>query len=404
MVTKVIKTEREYEAALRRVEELTREEVDPADCDEIELLATLIELYEKKHHPINLPDPVEAVKFRMEQAGLRQQDLVPYFGSRSKVSEVLSGKRSLSLSMIRSLHQHLAIPAAVLLRERGARLPEMPHGLQYERFPLNALVRFGWVDFAGTPAEAREHQEELVRAFLEPVCDLGVQPALLRQHVRAGSKMDEYALFAWRVRVLTVARSRSVERYRSGTLNEEFARRLVSLSCLTDGPRLAQEFLGRHGIYLVVVRHLPRTHLDGAAMLMPDGTPVVALTCRHDRLDNFWFTLMHELAHVALHLESRREDWFIDDLDAAGDNLEKQADRFASDMLISPTAWKAAEARKGRVEAVRELSRRLNIHPAIVAGRVRREVGNFKMLSNLVGQGAVRKHFPHAGFRVRQPG
>ncbi len=85
------------------------------DADRLELLALLVRDYEDKHYPIDMPDPVEAITFRMEQMGLTRKDLERYIGSRSKVSEVLSGKRRLSLSMIRALHEGLGIPAEVLL-------------------------------------------------------------------------------------------------------------------------------------------------------------------------------------------------------------------------------------------------------------------------------------------------
>jgi HTH-type transcriptional regulator/antitoxin HigA len=83
------------------------------------VLTTLVEAYEDRHFSINLPDPISAIKFRMEQLKLSQKDLVPYLGSPSKVSEILSGKRALSLSMIRSLHQHLNIPLEVLIQAQN---------------------------------------------------------------------------------------------------------------------------------------------------------------------------------------------------------------------------------------------------------------------------------------------
>ena len=83
----------------------------------IDLLATLVEVYEEKHFPMESPDPVEAILFRMEQQALKQRDLVPYIGSKSKVSEVLSRKRPLSLNMIRALSEGLGIPAEILVRK-----------------------------------------------------------------------------------------------------------------------------------------------------------------------------------------------------------------------------------------------------------------------------------------------
>jgi HTH-type transcriptional regulator / antitoxin HigA len=123
MTVKLIKTRQEYRAALRRVEELMDARPGTADGDELELLAAIIEIYEAKHAPVPPPDPIEAIRFRMEQENLRPQDLVPLLGSRSRVSEVLNGKRPLTLTMIRRLHHSLGIPAEVLLGEtKHARL------------------------------------------------------------------------------------------------------------------------------------------------------------------------------------------------------------------------------------------------------------------------------------------
>ena len=117
MKTKLIKTQREYRAALRRAEELMDARPGTPQGDELELLAALIEIYEEQHAPIPPPDPVEAIRFRMEQENLRPQDLVPILGSRSRVSEVLNRRRPLTLTMIRQLHCRLGISADVLLGE-----------------------------------------------------------------------------------------------------------------------------------------------------------------------------------------------------------------------------------------------------------------------------------------------
>ena len=114
---KPIRTERDYKAALARIDELMDAVPGTPECDELDVLADLVVAYEHKHFPIDLPDPIAAIKFRMEQQGLSRKDLEPFIGSRSKVSEVLSGKRPLSLTMIRALHANLGIPAEVLLKE-----------------------------------------------------------------------------------------------------------------------------------------------------------------------------------------------------------------------------------------------------------------------------------------------
>jgi len=114
---KIIKTEEEYEEALARVEALMDAAPGSAQEEELELLALLVEKYEEDHFPIDTPDPVEAIKFRMEQEGLEPKDLIPYLGSQSKVSEVLNHKRPLSLNMIRNLQEGLDIPLEVLIQK-----------------------------------------------------------------------------------------------------------------------------------------------------------------------------------------------------------------------------------------------------------------------------------------------
>lgn len=110
-----IKTERDYDAALAAIEELWEAEPDSEGADRLDVLVTLVEAYEADHWPIDLPDPIAAIVFRMEQLGLARRDLEPYIGSRARVSEVLGGKRALTLPMIRRLHNGLGIPLESLV-------------------------------------------------------------------------------------------------------------------------------------------------------------------------------------------------------------------------------------------------------------------------------------------------
>jgi HTH-type transcriptional regulator/antitoxin HigA len=117
MKLKIIRTEETYDEALAIVSSLMDAKPGSKQEEELELWSLLIEQYEKEHHPIEDPDPIEAIRFRMDQLGLHRKDLEPFIGQKSKVSEVLNRKRPLSLPMIRSLHSFLGIPAAVLVRE-----------------------------------------------------------------------------------------------------------------------------------------------------------------------------------------------------------------------------------------------------------------------------------------------
>ncbi len=117
MDIKPIKSEADYESALSEISNLMDAGVDTTAGDHLEILATLVETYEAEHFRIEAPDPVEAVKFRMEQMGMTRKDLEPLIGSRARVSEMLSGRRRLSLAMIRRLNAALKIPAEVLIQD-----------------------------------------------------------------------------------------------------------------------------------------------------------------------------------------------------------------------------------------------------------------------------------------------
>jgi len=394
---KVIKTESDYDAALARIEELIDRNPDPGtpEADELEVLSLLVEEYESRNFPSSLPDPIEALKFRMEQQNLTQRDLVPFIGSRSKVSEVLSGKRTLTLSMIRSLHSNLGIPARVLLQERDPLVLEET-GIDWSRFPVREMLLRGWV--TAQVANVREQAEDVVRDFFAKLGDVTPAVAMFRttDHVRSARAMDEYALAAWSARVVIRAREDppSVP-FETGTVDLDFMREVAKLSWSDRGPLLAHEYLRKHGIPLIIEPHLPRTYLDGAAILVGADRPIIGLTIRHDRLDNFWWCLMHELAHVARHLQAGISRFF-DDLDVAdqGNTREEEADELAGEALIPNDVWQKSPAKDYRSpEAAEHLAKKLGIHPAIVAGRMRHDSNNYRILNQLVGHRQVRRLF-----------
>lgn len=404
-MAKIIKNEEEYREALEEMDELLNLDPDPntEEADRLELLAFLLEDYELKTLPIELPDPVEAIKFRMDQEGLRQRDLVPFIGSRSKTSEILSGKRPLSLPMIRALHTGLGIPAKVLLQDNDPAFVEVESGVDWSRFPLREMVRRSWIE--ADTSNIRDQAEELLSRFFAPAGGPSKLIAFYKKtdhHTRFARSVDEYALAAWTVRVVTRAQEDPPpEGYEPGTVTPEFMREVARLSPADDGPLLARDFLREHGIPLIIEPHLPRTRLDGAAIMAWLDRPVIGLSLRHDRIDNFWFCLMHELAHLSLHLDKPESDEplrFYDDLDVddQGDPREEDADRLAGETLIPENEWRESPASNLRSpDAAEHLAEKLHIHPAIVAGRIRHAYNSYRKLNNLVGQGQVRRLFPN---------
>jgi HTH-type transcriptional regulator/antitoxin HigA len=395
---RAIRTAPDYEAALARIDTLMDAEPDTPEGEELDVLTDLVELYEARHEPMGYPSPLAAVRFRMEQGGLSPRDLIPFIGSRPKVSEVLSGKRPLTMQMARALHANLGIPADVLLQQPGGEIRSALDGIDWKRFPLAEMAKRGWIE---QRCDLKEHAEEIMRDLIRRAGGEDALPALYRknEHARANAKTDPYALRAWCWEVLARANATQLSAaYKPGTVELEFLRKVARLSWSADGPRLAQEFLDRNGIHLVCLRHLPRTHLDGAAFQLADGTPVVGLTLRYDRLDNFWFCLLHELAHIGRHVANTRNEAFIDDLtlrDVEGvrrDSKEIEADHCAEEGLIPADVWDISRVQVNPSPlAVMELAQRLQINPAIVAGRVRHETRNYRLLSHFVGTGEVRR-------------
>jgi len=394
MKPKVIRTEEDHKTALARIEALMDADAGTPEGEELDLWVTLVHSYEEKVYPIGLPDPIEAIKFRMEQAGLTPRDLIPYLGSPSKVSEVMSRKRPLSITMMRRLHEGLGIPASSLLGQPGGVLPPEVNRIDWPQFPVSEMIKREWIVFKGSPKSARERSEELMRKFIVPFDEEVALPMCARQHVRDGKKMDAYALCAWKIRVMHLTSGQKISTYVPGTVTQAYIQEVVRLSYLDEGPLLAREYLAKSGIYLVIEEHLSKTYLDGAALLMPDGHPLVALTLRYDRLDNFWFTLAHELAHVAMHLDGENQAFF-DDLEAGGSSeMETVADRLAAEALIPGEVWQSARlTSRSTVSQIRAFASEQRISPAIPAGRIRHEANDHRLFWNILGKGKIREVF-----------
>jgi len=394
---RLIKTEAQYERALARIDRLMDAVEGSDEAEELELLAMLVEHYEAKHVPIAPPDPLDAIEFRLDQLGLQRSDLAPYLGGKSKVSEVFARKRPLSLTMIRRLHRGLGIPAESLLGGDGYAV-HAGLTVDWQDFPVREIIRRGWMESTRDPATSTAlEKDDLIRRFLAPVPpSLVLSEVHLRKGTASASARNHApaALAAWQCRVITLAQQVTLPKYASERLDGEFVRTLVRLSVFDDGPRLAKDYLAKFGVAMVVVGHLPRTRTDGAAIRLVDGRPVIALTLRYDRLDYFWFTLLHELGHVIRHLLDE-PNTFIDDEDVDRGRYEDEADAFALDALFPDDEWAGFDGCEHPTPlAVRRFAERRGIHPAIVAGRIRHERNDYRLLARCVGQGQVRKHFP----------
>jgi HTH-type transcriptional regulator/antitoxin HigA len=392
---KVIKSEAQHNAYLSEVESLILENPPQGSvkADHLDLLTVLIETYENQKFPVEAPDPIDAILFRMQEQGLKQVDLIHYFGTRSRVSEVLSRKRPLTVPMIRALSIGLGISADTLVGLSVHKNEYKTEEIDWSRFPIKEIVSRGWIDkFTNNAASATE---DIVKSFIS---DVGLQFGGLsfRRTINgeAYSPSTKYALYAWIARVIQRAREKSgnLGVFDENVFSTTFMRDLAQLSWFENGPLLAIEFLEKHGIAVVIESHLKGTSLDGAA-LKDNGFGIIGLTLRSDRLDNFWFTLLHEVAHLWKHVTE--SDMFLDDFDASSeDRREIEANRIAREAFIPRIVWKRSEAYKNpSKESIDQLSRELKIHPSIIAGRIRKEFNNYKLFTDIVGYGEVKHLF-----------
>lgn len=206
---------------------------------------------------------------------------------------------------------------------------------------------------------------------------------------------EEISTMAWIAHVTDTAASQPNKvLFKTSNIHEEFVRSLARLSVRADGPRRALEGLRGIGINAIIEGGLPGMSIDGASFHAKGIGPVLAMTLRHDRLDNFWFTLLHELGHIALHLAEPGNDVFVDSIDDGrtdDQEAEAEADAFAKDGLVPRDTWLRSDARRlGSESSVVNLAKQLGIHPAIVAGRIRYERKEFRIFTNLIGVGGVR--------------
>lgn len=396
-----VKTEEDYDAALARIEELWAAVPETPEGNELEVLLTLVSVYEDENHPVPPPSPIEAIKFVMEQKGLKQTELVEYIGSRPRVSEILNGKRNLTLSMIRALHKGLRIPAEILITDSSS-LPKGGEAIDWNCFPVREIVKKGWVS---SDFDYKTQPEEIMRDLMAQAGFADDYPqdtaACFRQGSYRGANSNSQAIFAWLLAARASANKLKCDVvFKRDEIDESFISKVAHLSVLKDAPLFAREFLLSKGIKLVVVEHLNKTHIDGALMIDSEGTPIVTLSLRYDRLDNFWFTLAHELAHLVLgHVYKTDGMCIVDDLESVSsstDKVEKDASRVATKALIPSELWKNHPARlTAEIKDVRTLARKADIHHSIVAGRIRFERGDYSLLARYVGQGQVRKLFAH---------
>ena len=280
----------------------------------------------------------------------------------------------------------------------------------WSEFPVDEAIKRGWVE-NGPGKSATERFTAWFSEVTGPYATFAYNRREENDHdCTATGPANQSSMFTWQARVLQLAR----EEIKKSPVNEfrldhRWIKELAKQTAYEDGPIRAKRCLKEKGIILVIVKDLPNTFLDGAAMLSHEGIPIIALTLRYNRLDYFWRILFHELGHVYCDLfdKNRFHLTYFDQLLSADENQashyreddrEIKTYRYVMDQLIDDKTWDTCQSRYSvLVDEVKADAERLGIHPSFIAGRIRFERNDFSLLNSLTGHGQLHKHFPEYG-------
>lgn len=330
--------------------------------------------------------------------GLSQKDLARRLGLKEQQVQRYEADRyrSITLSGYRRIAQALGVQLKIQIADKIE--PWFASNLisEYSSDEVKKIVRHAkenhWFDVPSQGEEESDQQESLQRLVSDHLIKYG-SPALLRTGLNVSDLSNDLLLVAWKARVTKIAES--IISTKSPVYKEmdiSWLPQLVKLSVEIDGPARARALLLQHGIVLIAEPQIQGLKIDGAAFLV-EGTPIIGMTLRRDTIDNFWYTLLHEAAHIILHYRMGLAVGFYDDSDHSSlDGIEKEADEFASNLLIPEDTWKRSPARISKtVEPIEKLAKDLGIHPAIIYGRLQKERNNYTIFNDKLGRGSVRQ-------------
>jgi len=337
--------------------------------------------------------PIALIKARIAN-NLTQAELAANLGLKMQQIQKYEAERysSASLKTLIKIASSLNISISGNIQIKPIDTPEF---IDVKNYPFKQMFQRNWFgNYVGSLNDAIKDSGNLIANFFETAGMSDFKYSLTRKLIRSGSTLNEFALNAWYARVLFKAKEQKLNTsFNKSLLTKEWLKKLAELSKDENNLKQVSQYLKNSGIRFVIESQLDGTYLDGAALLLDSGDPVIALTLRHDRLDNFWFVLFHEIAHIILHLSGDLNAIF-DDLDVKIEGIEKEADSHALDSLIPDEVWRKSLVRfRPSEKAIINQAEILNIHPALIAGRIRRETGQYHQFTELIGLNKVRKQF-----------
>jgi HTH-type transcriptional regulator / antitoxin HigA len=342
---------------------------------------------ESKLTPARLVPPGRILRRELDARGWDQKDLAVILGRPEKaISAIVTGKKQITPDTAIKLGEAFGTSAdlwinlessyRLRLAQREKSMDEVQRRSRlFELLPFREIVRRGWID---KDASIDVQEQEVCQ--LLGISTLKQKPNLAVSFRGSKSKKrDELSCFAWMKQVEKIVRGQSVKKFDRDLFVQEAVPKLLKLAVSVDDVQKIMPLLAKYGVHFTILKHLPKTYLDGAAFNLKNN-PVVALTLRYDRIDYFWFTLMHELAHIAYGHNG------ILDFDGESTAQEERlANRKAQGWLIpqhSLEQFMQKNAYSLPVTKIKKFADSINVHPGIVLGRLQYE--------KLAGYGSTR--------------
>jgi HTH-type transcriptional regulator / antitoxin HigA len=372
-----------------------------------------VKIFDKKRIGIDANFPFSSISELGEHLigcrvarGWTQRQLADVLGVKEQQIQRYERDRyaTISLSRLNTVSEALGIKISGLLEaspQDTDPTSDFSDSLDPSLYPISEMNSRGWLgnSFNLRQMSLAQKKDALAR-FFAPFDFKEASMALHKKTIGSRTPQAQAALIAWQARILWLASQKKGDCRPFTKLDPDILRNLVQLSRRNDGPQAAIDYLLNHGVIVICEPHLPKTKLDGAAMTLDGRYAVIGITVRHDRIDNFWFVLLHELGHVMLHWGPLLRQGFIDEeIEKSKNGLEIEANEFARNMIVPDESWNSSFVRYSQSpQILKEFAAKWSIHEALVAGRVRFERNDYKAFSDMVGAGQVRKSLVDAGF------
>ena len=349
-------------------------------------------------HPIPVDHPGVYIGEEIEARGWNQNDLAFVLGTRPQtVSLIVSGKRGVSAALAKSLADSFEVSPDLFLNLQRqydlSRADDPDEGIQrrarvQQQYPLREMIRRGWIE----DAEPKLLEAQVARFF--EVADIADVP-----HIRHAAKKTKYddilpQQLVWLFRVRQIAREMIVERYSKRALEDAIAR-LGTMLQYPEEIRHVPRILEKCGIRFVIVESLPGSGIDGVCSWLDKQSPVIGMTLRYDRIDNFWFVLRHEIEHV-LNRDGLDEPMIDEELDPTATDLpelELKANAAGAYFCVPSKEMDSFYVRKNPYfsrSSIKAFAKRVQVHPGLVVGQLQFRMKKYAFLRDL--QVKVRHH------------